>query len=77
MPDTCPDLWTKARTYVAHKTQTWPQADVLAALGDHTVHAADDQINTALLANDHRACAAACRHWWQALLVHAPEEPTP
>lgn len=72
MPDTCADLLGKAYHYLATRTAAWP-TDYLRAV----IQAPEQQrlvraIDAAVLANDYKATANACRQYWQAVLAQPP-----
>ena len=74
MPDPCADLLAKAYRYLATHTAAWPAAHLQAVLTTPDARADVQAIETAALAGDARACASACRAYWQKLLAQAPKE---
>ena len=74
MPDTCPDLLSKAYRYLATHTAAWPDAHLRAVVRQPALREATRAIDAAVLANDYKATANACRAYWGAVLVQAPKE---
>lgn len=74
MPETCRDLMSKANAYVSKKASDWPEEVIREALRDAKGREYERMIDTAALANDIQACAAACRAWWKVILSYAPKK---
>ena len=73
MPDTCPDLITKATGYLTRQTAAWPTERLQRAVRSSACHDAARRIDAAALAGDVQACVSACRSWWKTILS-TPEE---
>lgn len=70
----CERLLGQAIGYIGKKTASWTLQETLWAFADTEVGRLSHEIDTAILASNPEATAAACKAWWKAILAHAPQE---
>ena len=67
--DPCADLIAKAVTYLSQQTAHWERPHLAEVLRRPEIKAHVAPIEAAALQGDTRACAAACRQYWKAVLA--------
>ncbi len=68
-PSPCADLIAKAVIYLSQQTAHWDRPHLAAVLRRPAIKAHVAHIEAAALQGDTRACAAACRAYWHAVLA--------